>query len=182
MSIYKFRVLIESEEQVFRDIEINSEDSFDKLHEAILKAYNFNNEQLASFYESDDKWSKGKEIALVDMSLSDNETLIMSETPIKSVICCVGNHLLYTYDFLNMWNFFIELIEISLKENPEKTYPCVAYSFGEAPKQDSVNKVLSDEEIADELLKNSKTNQDKEKDIFDEFDDFDDFENYEENL
>ncbi len=68
MSIYKFRVLIEGEKQVFRDIEIKSDQNFEEFHQSILKAFDFDNEQMASFYLSDYDWNKGQEISLFDMS------------------------------------------------------------------------------------------------------------------
>ncbi|PKP45039.1 MAG: hypothetical protein CVT95_09720, partial [Bacteroidetes bacterium HGW-Bacteroidetes-12] len=118
MSTYKFRVLIEGEKNVFRDIEINSHQNFEEFHYCILASFGFDNSQMASFYLSDFDWNKGQEISLFDMGISegDEEKLIMNQTTIKEGINCVGCHLLYTYDFLNMWNFFIELLEISVKE------------------------------------------------------------------
>lgn len=183
MSIYKFRVLIEGEKQVFRDIEIKSDQNFEAFHQSILKAFGFDKEQMASFYLSDYDWNKGQEISLFDMSMSDEEKVLqMSDTPIKSIINCVGGHLLYTYDFLNMWNFFIELIEISVKEK-EGEFPQVVYSQGTAPNQNTRNSVLSDEEIMNEILKAEGLDEDSLKnteepfndDIFEGFDDFDDY-------
>lgn len=183
MSIYKFRVLIEGKKQVFRDIEIKSDQNFEAFHQSILKAFGFDNEQMASFYLSDYDWNKGQEISLFDMSMPDEEKVLqMSDTPIKSIINCVGGHLLYTYDFLNMWNFFIELIEISVKEK-EGEFPQLVYSEGVAPSQSTRNSVLSDEEILNEILKSEGLDEDSLKnteepfndDIFEGFDDFDDY-------
>lgn len=186
MSIYKFRVLIEGEKEIFRDIEIKSEQNFEELHKAILAAFNFDHEQMASFYMSDYDWNKGQEISLMDMSMNDDEkVMLMSNTSIKSVINCVGGHLLYTYDFLNMWNFFIELIEINVKEK-EGEFPKLVYNQGKAPEQAAKNGVLTDEEIINEILKSEGLDETNFKDnplsndepfdddIFEGFDDFDD--------
>ena len=138
MSIYKFRVLLESnsEEPIFRDIEIKSTQNFDDLHEIIVAAYGFDNSQMASFYVSDEHWNKGQEIALFDMNIEGdkNKILVMENTLINTQINCVGAHLLYSYDFLNMQNFFIELIDLKVKEDKDAFYPRVVYSQGEAPK------------------------------------------------
>lgn len=56
MNIFKFRVIINTEEDVFRDIEIATDDSFESLHKAILSAFNFEEGEMASFYMSDDTW------------------------------------------------------------------------------------------------------------------------------
>ena len=109
MSIYKFRVLLESDDDIFRDIEIKSTQNFDDLHEIIVAAFGFDNSQMASFYLSNDDWEKGQEITLFDMQIEDDQqekVLVMSETSINSQINCVGGHILYSYDFLNMHNFF----------------------------------------------------------------------------
>lgn len=183
MSTYKFRVLIEGKKNVFRDIEINSNQNFEEFHYCILSSFGFDNSQMASFYFSDFDWNKGKEISLFDMGISegDEEKLIMRETTIKEGINCVGCHLLYTYDFLNMWNFFIELLEISVKEKQGK-FPKLVFSEGKAPKQNSKNNVLSDEEIMNEILKlDGLDDESIEKnnafgdDIFEGFDDFEDY-------
>jgi len=180
MSIYKFRVLIDSGEDIFRDIEIKSTQTFEEFHRIILESYQFDNSQMASFYLSDDEWNKGQEIALFDMNITEeegNKVLTMSETPINTQINCVGQHLLYTYDFLNMWDFYIELIEIVVKEKDE-SYPQIAYKQGDSPLQSSKDNALSNEDIANEMLKSSSHEDDDDTfndDIFEGFDDFDDY-------
>ena len=59
MSIYKFRVLLESKEEIFRDIEIKSTQNFFDFHEMIVASYGFDNSQMASFYLSNSDWEKG---------------------------------------------------------------------------------------------------------------------------
>ena len=183
MSIYKFRVLLEgkSEEPVFRDIEVKSSQTFFDLHEMIVASFGFDNSQMASFYISDESWNKGQEIALFDMNVGeDNESkiLVMENVQINTLITCVGAHLLYSYDFLNMQNFFIELIESKVKEDKDAFYPKVVYTQGEAPKITAEDGLLTDEELADQLLKDAGYSEegDDDNDIFEGFDDFENFE------
>ena len=186
MSIYKFRVLLESKEEIFRDIEIRSTQNFDDLHEIIVAAFGFDNSQMASFYLSNEDWEKGQEITLFDMQIEENEqekVLVMADTIINSQINCVGCHLLYSYDFLDMKNFFIELIEIKVKEDKDAFYPKVVYSQGDVPIQKSNLDEMSEEEMANELLRNTGFDEDGDEpndDMFEGFDDFDSFENYDE--
>ena len=180
MSIYKFRVLLESKEEIFRDIEIKSTQNFYDLHEIIVAAYGFDNSQMAAFYLSNDDWEKGQEITLFDMQIDENQqekVLVMSDTVINSQTNCVGAHLLYSYDFLNLQNFFIELIEITVKEDKDSFYPKVAYSQGEAPKPEVVLEEMNEEDMANELLKGAGFDEDGSdpNDIFEGFDDFDDY-------
>ncbi len=182
MSIYKFRVLLESKEEIFRDIEIKSTQNFFDFHEMIVASFGFDNEQMASFYLSNDDWEKGQEITLFDMQLDENQeekAIVMADTVINTQTNCVGNHLLYAYDFLNMKNFFIELIEITVKEDTDAFYPKVVYSQGEAPKPEAepIPEGLSEEEMANELLKGAGFDEDGSdpNDIFEGFDDLDDY-------
>lgn len=180
MSIYKFRVLLESksDDPIFRDIELKSTQTFEDLHEIIVAAYGFDNSQMASFYLSNEHWEKGQEITLFDMKMDEDnsQTLVMSETIINSQANCIGNHILYSYDFLNMSNFFIELIEIIVKEDPKAFYPRVVYSQGELPTQ-KPDEALSEEEMANQLLNEAGFNEegDDENDMFEGFDDFDNY-------
>jgi len=179
MSTYKFRVLIEGEKNVFRDIEINSHQNFEDFHNCILTSFGFDNSQMASFYLSDFDWNKGQEISLFDMGISegDEEKLIMNQTTIKEGINCVGCHLLYTYDFLNMWNFFIELTEITIKEKGTN-YPIITYTKGKAPKQGSKNDSFDD--IEDELLFSENDEYEEDEYSSDDISEgFDEYENYE---
>ena len=180
MSIYKFRILVESEDVIFKDIEIKSTQNFEDLHEMIVAAYGFDNSQMASFYLSNEQWEKGQEIALFDMNVAEEESkiLVMADTPINTQTNCIGAHLMYAYDFLNMTNFFIELIEIKVKEDAE-FYPRVVYSQGEFTPNIPENMGLTEEEMADELLKKAGFDEESsENDVFKGFDDFDNFENY----
>ena len=134
MSIYKFRVLLESnsEEPIFRDIEIKSTQNFDDLHEIIVAAYGFDNTQMASFYISDEQWNKGQEIALFDMSDGSEPTRTMGETKLNHVISKEQRNLVYIYDFLSMWTFIIELAEIAEPETGF-IYPNLMFAEGEVP-------------------------------------------------
>ncbi len=181
MSIYKFRVLLEAKEDIFRDIEIKSTQNFDDLHEIIVASFGFDNTQMASFYLSNDDWEKGQEITLFDMQIDENQqekVLVMVDTIINSQINCVGAHLLYSYDFLNMRNFFIELMEIKVKEDDTAFYPKVVYSQGEILIQESNTTEISEEEMANELLKDAGFSEDGDDPSDDMFDGFDDLENY----
>lgn len=181
MSIYKFRVLLESGEVIFRDIEIKSTQNFDDLHQIILAAFDFDNSQMAAFYISNENWEKGQEITLFDMQIEENEqekVLVMSETTINSQTNCIGSHILYAYDFLNMRNFFIELIEITVKEDANAFYPKVVHTQGEVPVQKENLAEMTEEEMASELLKDAGFSEDGDDSTDDIFEGFDDFENY----
>ncbi len=136
VNLFKFRVIIDTEQDVFRDIEIETESNFDSLHKAVLDAFDFEQGEMASFYLSDEEWSKGLEISLMDMGGVDEDSLSMSTTILSDMVMKPGDKILYVYDFMRMWIFYIELVEVK-KDKPSAIYPRVALAFGDAPSQDS---------------------------------------------
>jgi len=136
VNLFKFRVIMDTEQDVFRDIEVETESNFDTLHKAVLDAFDFEQGEMASFYLSDEEWSKGLEISLMDMGGVDEDSLSMSTTILSDMVMKPGDKILYVYDFMRMWIFYIELMEVK-KDKPSTIYPRVALAFGDAPSQDS---------------------------------------------
>ena len=134
--IYNFRVLVDTaeEEDVFRDIAIESDAPFEHLHLAIQDAFGFDNSQMASFYLADEHWDRGQEIALMDVSTGEDAILSMATTPISQCIHEEQKRALYVFDFLLMWTFFVELIGTS-KYDDSLGYPMLLMEFGKAPEQ-----------------------------------------------
>ena len=84
--IYRFRVILDTEEDVFRDLEIDQQASLEDLHNAINQSFGFDGGEMASFYKSDDQWNQGQEISLFDMSDGTTDVRLMSETLVEDVI------------------------------------------------------------------------------------------------
>jgi hypothetical protein len=138
MNIFKFRVIINTEEDVFRDIEIATDDTFESLHKAILSAFNFTEGEMASFYKSDETWVQGEEVSLMAMEegAGATKTKSMSTVQLQSMVSQPEDKLVYVYDFLRMWSFYVELVEVK-KAAPNTIYPKVSMVFGDAPEQES---------------------------------------------
>lgn len=132
--LYKFRVLIDYEKDVFREIEILSDQTYMDLNNAILNAFEFSGEQMASFYMSNDDWDKGEEIMMFDMG-DDQLGRSMENTQLKDLVSEVNQKVLYIYDFLRFWIFYIELVSIRDEES-NVNYPILVGQFGLAPKED----------------------------------------------
>lgn len=47
--VYKFRVILDAEEDIFRDIAILENDTLEDLHNAIVNAFGFDGLEVASF-------------------------------------------------------------------------------------------------------------------------------------
>ena len=119
--VYKFRVILDVKEDVFRDIAIQGEATLEDLHNVINQSFGFAGNEMASFYLTDDDWNQGEEITLFDVSES-GEIRLMEETTIESVVSEDEPKLLYVYDFMSMWTFFVELVDIE-EEKSGVSYP-----------------------------------------------------------
>ena len=56
--VYKFRVILDVEEDVFRDIAILSTETLEDLHNAIINSFGFDGSEVGSFYTCDDEWAQ----------------------------------------------------------------------------------------------------------------------------
>lgn len=160
MAVYKFRVVYEENDDVFRDIEIKSVQSFEELHNAIQEAIKFDNKHAASFFVSDDYWRKGQEITLrkEDLKLDEEEIRkkvapkkLMSETKIAKYIEQPHQRFVYVYDVDVQWTFLLELMKID-NENPKTNYPVCVKTAGNAPKQYKQTLIKEEESGPDALL------------------------------
>ncbi len=127
--VYRFRVILDAEEDVFRDIEILQESTLEDLHNSIVQSFGFDGTEMASFYLSDEDWNQGEEISQFDMG---GEVRLMNETSLESILDEKNRKIIYVYDFLNMWTFLIELGEIAEIEEG-RDYPNLMFVHGQLP-------------------------------------------------
>ncbi len=130
--IYRFRIILDTHEDVFRDIEIEEEATLEDFHNAIINAFGFDGNEMASFYLSDGDWNQGEEISQFDLSDGADSIRLMNETSLDSVVSESQTKLIYVYDFLSMWTFLIELGEIAEPE-PGRDYPNLMFVHGQIP-------------------------------------------------
>ena len=136
MAILKFRVYLEEDESVYRDIVIRHTQTFQDLHDAILKSYEFDNKHKATFFRSNDHWQQGREISLEKYDKQYKAPpLIMNETTIGSEIKDPNQKFIYLYDFNKNWSFLVELINVSKEENSKISYPSMVRTEGIGPSQ-----------------------------------------------
>ena len=132
--IYRFSIISDEVDDFVREIQIDPEATFFDLHEAILKAANYTNDQMTSFFICDDDWEKEKEITLEEMDNNpEMDSWIMKETRLNELIEDEKQKLLYVFDYMTERCFFIELSEI-ITGKEIKGAKCTKKS-GEAPKQ-----------------------------------------------
>ncbi len=132
--IYRFRVILDNdtEDDIFRDLEIRETDTMEDLHNIITQSFGFNGLEMASFYISNEQWNQGEEISMFDVSEETNTVRLMNETKINDVVHEAQTRLIYIYDFLNMWTFYVELAEI-VEEAEGNDYPNLMFVHGQIP-------------------------------------------------
>lgn len=130
--IYKFRAILDSEEDVFRDIAIDENDTLEDLHNAIVNAFGFDGMEVASFYTCDDTWNQEEEIPMFDSGDVPGEQKTMADYPLNELLDKEQTKIIYVYDFINMWTFLVELAAIEEAESGV-TYPNLLFSHGELP-------------------------------------------------
>lgn len=135
MAIYRFRISFEDYDDIIREIDIRSNQTFEDLHNAIHRTTGYKPEQSSSFYVSTDQWIKGKEIAyLPSQRKTDMGVALMSDSKLSSYIDDPHQKFYYTYNFERPYDFHVELIKILLEPEKGKEYPSVFRSVGDAPK------------------------------------------------
>ena len=130
--IYRFRVILDTDEDVFRDIEIEASADMEQFHDVITQSFGFEGQEMASFYISDEKWQQGEEIALFDMSEGEEQVRVMQDTILEDAVWEQQTRLIYVYDFLNLWTFLVELAEVAEYEDG-RSYPNLMFAQGQLP-------------------------------------------------
>ena len=166
--IYKIRAILDDQTDVFRDIAISSESTLEDLHNSLSQAFGFDGIEMATFYGCDQEWNQGQEYPIVDLGFED-DTVLMRDTPISSILTADNPKLIYIYDLLQMWTFFVELAAVESDES-STDLPQLLFSFGELPSE-APEKHFKSEKGSSEDDFYGETDED----FSDEFDDFSDY-------
>lgn len=145
MHAYRFRMLLDDQEDFLRDYDILSSQTFLDFHNLIVESVELQGDELASFFVCDRNWRKKKEITLMNMQDDSQEeeedddvrnpvknkipVCEMDKVKVKDIIDDPHQRLLYEYDFLNPKYFFVELTKI-VDADKTKTYPVCIKSTG----------------------------------------------------
>jgi hypothetical protein len=145
MAILKFRVYFEEDDSVYRDIVIKHAQNFQDFQLCILKSFEFDNIHQATFFRSNDKWLRGREISLEKYEKEYTvEPLLMSETAIGIEINNPNQKFVFLYDFNRNWTFLVELINVSKEESSKIVYPAAIRNEGIAPSQYGTKSLLGE--------------------------------------
>ena len=158
--IYRIRIILDVKEDVLRDIEIEASATLEDLHHAITQSFGFLGNEMASFYKSDQVWQQGEELPLESMG----EVVNMRDEPLNNVFTSSQHHLIYVYDFLNLWTFFVELKELG-GVLTSTSYPNLIHSEGDVP-EEAPEKMFESEKQDTEI-------DDNEEDVDSDYNDSD---------
>lgn len=145
MAELKFRIYLEEDDAVYRDVVILHTQNFLNLNDIILKSYEFDSKHQSTFFRSNDHWQEGREISKERYDKSYKaEPLIMAETVIGTEIRDTNQKFIFLYDFDKNWRFLIELIKVTKEVSSKITYPAVARVEGIGPQQYGTKSLLGD--------------------------------------
>lgn len=135
MAIYRFKISFEDFDDVVREIDIKTTQTFEDLHRAIHRSTGYNADKSSSFYVSSDNWIKGDEIAILpNQRKIDNGVTLMEKAKLSNFIEDPHQKFYYIYNFERPFDFHVELVKIILENDPNIEYPFLVRSTGEAPK------------------------------------------------
>ena len=127
---YIITIHLEHKEDVIRSIEIPSEETLETLHFAIIKSFNLDGNEMASFYITNEELDLLQEIPLYNFDREDTNMQSMNKIKISSVLTKKGSKILYIYDFIKMWRF---LVTFSKESNNESKVIKHLEKIGEMP-------------------------------------------------
>ncbi|MFN4299341.1 MAG: IS1096 element passenger TnpR family protein [Thermaurantimonas sp.] len=107
MENFTFLVTLDDDKSdVIREIGIESNKTLEDLHHLIVSSFGLPPGELASFYRTNENWEQLDEIPLLPLGEGENAPLPMREISVGAYFTN-NNRLLYVYDFLNLWTFYV---------------------------------------------------------------------------
>ncbi len=161
--MYKIRIILDTKEDIIRTILVDETIDLEILHKTIASSFGFAGQEMASFYRTDDEWTQGEEIPLFNMAEA-GEDISMKGCVLNETLPDENSKLIYVYDFLKMWTFYVDVVEISDEKRDD--LPQIILTVGEIPAE-APEKEFVAEKVDDGFG--------DEEDIDDEFGHFDDF-------
>jgi hypothetical protein len=147
MSIYKFKVMYDEDENIYREIEVRPSNSFMELEESIISAWGLPTENTGKFYVSNDRGQKLK-------TFNHKKPVKTGESAYYPMILnfVEDPHQVFIYESTGKQElgFILELLIIA-NEKPEKSYPYVVKSYGPSPvKKEDIYKHIAANSLKDD--------------------------------
>lgn len=145
MAALKFRIYLEEDDAVYRDVIVLHTHTFLDLNNIILKSYEFDSKHSSTFFRSNDHWQEGREISKEKYDKPYRaEPLIMEQTVIGTEIRDTNQKFIFLYDFVKNWRFLVELIKVTKEVSSRISYPTISRVEGIGPQQYGTKSLLGD--------------------------------------
>ena len=150
----KFRIILNVKNDVLRDIIADSSISLIEFSKIISSEFGFDSSEISTFHHTDENWEQLEEIKIFKI---DDQDKIMDNVSISNFFIAKDDKLIFIYDFLNYWTFFVELYEVGEFNINDKKYLTIN-SIGEVPeeapsdifsKSDETNQIDLDDNLID---------------------------------
>src|SRR3954468_23536098 len=136
-STHVFRVALQDEPTVLREIEIGSDTKLVDLAKAIVRAFDFQFDHAFGFYSA----LTGREVmraqpkyeVFADMG-ERTDSGSVKRPRVAEAFPAVGHTMLFLFDYGDDWRFVVEVIGLGEKE-PQVRYPRVLKKVGASPVQ-----------------------------------------------
>ena len=131
----KFRIILNVKNDVLRDIIVDSSISLIEFSNIISSEFGFDSSEISTFHHTDENWEQLEEIKIFKI---DDQDKIMDNVSISNFFIAKDDKLIFIYDFLNYWTFFIEVYDIQEDFKMDKKYE-ILNSIGDVPKDPPSN-------------------------------------------
>jgi len=155
----KLRVILNVKTDVLRDIIIDSKVTLKEMSDIISESFGFDSTEISTFHHTNEDWELLEEIKIFKIDESD---ISMENSPISNFLKFNGDKIIFIYDFLNYWTFFIELFDLDENVEDKFKFKCIN-SIGTVPSEapsEIYNSI--DQDIEDNIFENDDSLTDNE--------------------
>ena len=138
MTIYKFRVMYEDDDSIYRDIEIKPSQTIQDFESVIVSAYNLPPNLSGRFFVSNDNWHKVKQLIVAppaEEKKAKGKSKGLSAAMPMLVAFIDDPHQKFIYEYMGTQEFvfLIELMTLTGNEKPTVIYPVCVRQQGPSP-------------------------------------------------
>ena len=138
MTIYKFRVMYEEDDAIFRDIEIKPSQSLIDFESVIVSSYNLPVSANGKFFKSNDNWQKLKQLNMAPVQAEEKKGKAKAKAMNVPVLVAYlddpHQKFIYEYHGSQEFVFLIELISLNGSEKATVIYPACVRQQGPVPR------------------------------------------------
>lgn len=155
----KLRVILNVKTDVLRDIIIDSKVTLKEMSDIISESFGFDSTEISTYHHTNEDWELLEEIKIFKIDESD---ISMENSPISDFLNFNGDKIIFIYDFLNYWTFFIELFDLDENVEDKFKFKCIN-SIGTVPSE-APSEIHSsiDQDVEDNIFENDDSLTDNE--------------------